>query len=133
MSIALFLLEGKRNIASLTKRNPTSDTVNVLSILKSPMILLALVSMGIFIGMPYLMDNSKSLSHALDAAHMLMRLFTRNSGPRDAQRVGGIAKERPHGHSDGRRRRRQWQWHRNPSPAEELRHGGVPGWVPGQQ
>lgn len=37
------------------------NTVNVLSILKNPMILLGLVSMGIFVGMPYLMDNSKSL------------------------------------------------------------------------
>lgn len=35
--------------------------VNVLSILKNPMILLGLVSMGIFFGMPYLVDNSKSL------------------------------------------------------------------------
>jgi ER membrane protein complex subunit 7 len=32
--------------------------VSVLGILKNPMILLGLVSMGIFIGMPYLMDNS---------------------------------------------------------------------------
>jgi ER membrane protein complex subunit 7 len=36
--------------------------VNVLSILKSPMILLGLVSMGIFFGMPYLVDNSEYLS-----------------------------------------------------------------------
>lgn len=35
--------------------------VNVLSILKNPMILLGLVSMGIFFGMPYLVDNSESL------------------------------------------------------------------------
>lgn len=34
--------------------------VNVLSILKNPMILLGLVSMGIFFGMPYLVDNSES-------------------------------------------------------------------------
>ncbi|CAN8103752.1 unnamed protein product [Discula destructiva] len=33
------------------------SSFNVLSILKNPMILLGLVSMGIFIGMPYLMDN----------------------------------------------------------------------------
>lgn len=33
--------------------------VNVLSILKNPMILLGLVSMGIFFGMPYLVDNSR--------------------------------------------------------------------------
>lgn len=39
--------------------------VNVLSILKNPMILLGLVSMGIFIGMPYLMDNSKFLFSCL--------------------------------------------------------------------
>lgn len=35
------------------------STVNVLNILKSPMILLGLVSMAIFIGMPYLVDNSE--------------------------------------------------------------------------
>lgn len=35
-------------------------TVNILNILKNPMILLGLVSMGIFVGMPYLVDNSKS-------------------------------------------------------------------------
>lgn len=34
--------------------------VNILNILKNPMILLGLVSMGIFVGMPYLVDNSKS-------------------------------------------------------------------------
>lgn len=39
----------------------TALLVNVLSILKNPMILLGLVSMGIFLGMPYLVDNSKSL------------------------------------------------------------------------
>lgn len=38
----------------------TRVTVNVLSILKNPMILLGLASMAIFIGMPYLVDNSKS-------------------------------------------------------------------------
>ncbi|KAH6999989.1 hypothetical protein EDB80DRAFT_725995 [Ilyonectria destructans] len=32
-------------------------TFSVLTILKNPMILMGLVSMGIFIGMPYLMDN----------------------------------------------------------------------------
>lgn len=32
--------------------------VSVLTILKNPMILMGLVSMGIFIGMPYLMENS---------------------------------------------------------------------------
>lgn len=36
------------------------ESVNILNILKNPMILLGLVSMGIFVGMPYLVDNSKS-------------------------------------------------------------------------
>jgi hypothetical protein len=36
----------------------TSLAVNALNILKNPTILLALVSLGIFIGMPYLVDNS---------------------------------------------------------------------------
>ena len=35
------------------------SSFSVLSVLKSPMILLGLVSMGIFIGMPYLVDNSE--------------------------------------------------------------------------
>lgn len=42
---------------SLTKGPPR--LVNILNILKNPMILLGLVSMGIFVGMPYLVDNSK--------------------------------------------------------------------------
>ena len=40
--------------------NLTTFLVSILSILRQPMILLGLVSMGIFIGMPYLVDNSKS-------------------------------------------------------------------------
>lgn len=43
----------------------TRVTVNVLSILKNPMILLGLASMAIFLGMPYLVDNSKSSALAL--------------------------------------------------------------------
>lgn len=35
-----------------------TGAVSVLSILKNPMILMGLVSMVIFIGMPYIMDNS---------------------------------------------------------------------------
>lgn len=35
------------------------STFSVFSVLRSPMILLGLVSMAIFIGMPYLMDNSE--------------------------------------------------------------------------
>jgi ER membrane protein complex subunit 7 len=38
-------------------------TVSILTILKNPMILMGLVSMVMFIGMPKLMENSKSQSH----------------------------------------------------------------------
>lgn len=34
------------------------DTVSVLTILKNPMILMGVVTMGMFVGMPYLMKNS---------------------------------------------------------------------------
>jgi len=37
--------------------------VQPLDIIKSPMILLALFSMAMVFGMPYLMENSKSLLH----------------------------------------------------------------------
>ena len=39
--------------------------VSVMTILKNPMILLGLVSMGIFLGMPYLVDNSSSYPNLL--------------------------------------------------------------------
>ena len=35
----------------------TDKLVSVLSVLKNPMILMGIVSMGLFFGMPYLMDN----------------------------------------------------------------------------
>ncbi len=41
---------------------PLLFTVSVFSILRNPMILLGLVSMGIFFGMPYLVDNSEYIS-----------------------------------------------------------------------
>ena len=43
----------------------TSDIVSVLSILKNPIILLSLVSMGLFFGMPKLVENSKPPSFFL--------------------------------------------------------------------
>ena len=42
------------------KQVTNNYAVSVLSILKNPMILLGLVSCGIFMGMPYLVDNSAS-------------------------------------------------------------------------
>lgn len=41
------------------------EIVQPLDIIKSPMILLALFSMALVFGMPYLMENSKSHSHVL--------------------------------------------------------------------
>jgi len=41
----------------------TLSTVSVFNIMKNPTILLALVSMGLFLGMPYLLNNSMGLSH----------------------------------------------------------------------
>lgn len=82
------------------------STVNVLSILKSPMILLGLVSMGIFIGMPYLMDNSKSCSLYLASSPLkdVMRLTAHyNSGPRDEEGVRREPEEQPDGQPHGRR------------------------------
>lgn len=49
-------------------------TVNILSILKSPMILLGLVSMAIFVGMPYLVDNSKYSLWCLPSGRDVRRL-----------------------------------------------------------
>lgn len=90
--------------------------VNVLSILKSPMVLLGLVSMAIFMGMPYLVDNSKSSLVDLKRAREVGELTRRgNSGPRDEEGVGGEPEEQPHEHDHGRRS----VW------CEQLRHGGV--------
>ena len=50
----------KRNVLTLR------ETVSVLSIFKNPIILLSLVSMGLFFGMPKLVENSKSRSPRKD-------------------------------------------------------------------
>lgn len=46
----------------LNQANNTRQIVSILSILKNPMILMGLVSMVLFIGMPKLIENSKSTS-----------------------------------------------------------------------
>lgn len=38
-----------------------TGVVSPLSLLKSPMILLAVVGLGLVVGMPYLIDNSTSI------------------------------------------------------------------------
>lgn len=55
----------------------TNGVVSVLTILKNPMILLGLVSMGIFLGMPYLIDNSTS--HPIQTAPHLFRCVPRQA------------------------------------------------------
>lgn len=82
-------------------------TVSVLSILKSPMILMGIVTMGIVFGMPYLMDNSTFYTfQVLSPSPFLlipsiyiciyMRVYhihetietdTTSSGPRAARRI----------------------------------------------
>jgi hypothetical protein len=53
--------------------------VSVLTILKQPMILMGLVSMAIFFGMPYLVDNSM-FSPTIQIEKVADRHY---SGPRD--------------------------------------------------
>lgn len=58
--------------------------VSPLSLLKNPMILIAVVGLGFVVGMPYLMDSSKFwstglLSACLWVGRYLMRAF--DSGP----------------------------------------------------
>lgn len=54
-----YVHEVLRKSAKLTLWLPSPPIVSVLSILKNPMILLAMVSMGLFFVMPKLVDNSK--------------------------------------------------------------------------
>jgi hypothetical protein len=43
-----------------------TQAVSPLSFLKSPMILMAIVSMGLIFGMPYLMENSRLIRHGVE-------------------------------------------------------------------
>jgi hypothetical protein len=58
-----------------------SNLVSPLSLVKSPMVLLAIVAMGLMFVMPKLMENSMSTGSA-DCSRLTM-----SSGPRDARRV----------------------------------------------
>lgn len=104
--------------------------VNVLSILKNPMILLGLVSMGIFFGMPYLVDNSESLCRYYPgerAGHVRSTNTMINSGPGNEKGMGGEPEEQPDEQPHGRPAN-------GPEPNGQLRHGRVPGWIlKGQQ
>lgn len=97
-------------------------TVNLLSIFKSPMILLGLVSMAAVFGMPYLMDNSKfsSANGLLAIGFDLVLTKACYSGPRVEEGVGRKPEEQPDEQFDGRPAR-------GAEPHEQLRHGGVLG------
>lgn len=96
-------------------------TVNLLSIFKSPMILLGLVSMAAVFGMPYLMDNSKSISAwPVGSGFDLVLTKCCYSGPRVEEGVGRKPEEQPNEQFDGRPAG-------STEPHEQLRHGGVLG------
>ena len=72
-----------------------------MGIFKNPIILLSLVSMGLFFGMPKLVENSELPSLLLFVVTRQM-LITDYSGPRDARRVGGATEGEPDERADGR-------------------------------
>lgn len=76
-------------------------TVNALSILRNPMILLGLVSMVIIFGMPKLVENSTFPRFLFfrDKQLLTMSLY---SGPGNARRMGREPEEEPYECSHGR-------------------------------
>lgn len=70
-----------------------SDVVDVLSFLKSPMILMALFSLVLILGIPYLTDNSTSSHLSAGFSHEVTQELTRNSGRGNKSRVRGHAEE----------------------------------------
>lgn len=91
--------DGRLEMRALGPKGYFSErsSFSVLTILKNPMILLGLVSMAIFIGMPKLVENSKCSSaweiRSCDLARWLISVFC--SGPRDARGVGEEPEEQP--------------------------------------
>lgn len=65
---------------------------SILSFLKSPMILMGLVSVVLIFGMPYLMDNSMS---SLASQARSYRMLTRTSGPRSKGRIRRDERKEP--------------------------------------
>lgn len=84
-----------------------SGLVSPLSFLKNPMILMALFSLVLIVGMPYLMDNSKLYGHTR-ALETIITL-TPNSGPRNQGRIRRDAEEE-----------RPWRWFESCGGAPEL-------------
>lgn len=113
------------------------DTVSPLDLLKNPMILIAVVALGLMFGMPYLMDNSTStipsfplphFPHPSLSPHLFFSpLFTlpladkqtflpRSSGPGDEEGIRRTAEEE-HLERGGERG----------ESVAKFRHGGVDG------
>jgi hypothetical protein len=55
----------QREARQHSSRAMLTHAVSPLSFLKSPMILMAIVSMGLIFGMPYLMENSTLIRHGI--------------------------------------------------------------------
>ena len=86
---------------------------NILSFLKSPMILMALASLVLVVGMPYIMENSKFAKDRTLANSMLIH----GSGSGSKGRVRGDERQKP----------AIWQLWRSSANAE-FRSGRLPGW-----
>ena len=97
------------------------STFDVLSLLKNPMILMALFAMVMMFGMPYLMDSSTYSFCTIKTLDSTCLILTTSSGPRDEGRVRGAAEAEPDGQPA------QW-WCRRPwwrCAGCRLRHGCV--------
>lgn len=82
------------------------SSFDVLSLLKNPMILMAIVALVMMVGMPYMMDQSKFPTNT-PIHYYNEPILTVPSGPRDARRVRGAPKVEPD-EQHPRRRRRRW-------------------------
>ena len=95
---AIPLSDGRFEVRALGPKGYFSErsTFSVLTILKNPMILLGLVSMAIFIGMPKLVENSKySFMRGIRDLARGDADMCICSGPRDARGVGEESEEQP--------------------------------------
>lgn len=63
----------------------TAGAVSVLSIFRNPIILLSLVSMALFFGMPKLVENSKSSSYCFSRGYYTGLIATDNLVPVDPE------------------------------------------------
>jgi hypothetical protein len=62
MGVVIEASHPSRGLRFWERTTLTCETVSVLSIFKNPVILMSLVSMGLFFGMPKLVEQSKFLA-----------------------------------------------------------------------